>query len=99
MFLDKGKKRGIVNVPYRYLNEEGTPRATQWLKHHVAESETGAPVELSDSNLSKFLSDKLVKNDDGNLCPSTSPPSKTPSSTLSIFRLAGVALAEGSLQF
>ncbi len=69
IFLEEGKKRARVNVPYAALDEKSKILAVQWLRNHVAESEAVGPVEQSDSPLSKYLAYNLVTYDNGKLVP------------------------------
>lgn len=69
VFLEREEKPRNITISYAQLVEENQAQATEWLRGHIAEMEKESPVESSDSVLSKFLSDNLVKHEDGKLVP------------------------------
>ena len=69
VYLEKEKSKGTYRFPYSQLEASSKKRASQWLTRHVLDTQKDIRVAASESKLTRFLSDNLMKQENGKLVP------------------------------
>jgi len=67
VFLETRGSRGVVKVPYPFLNKEGKERADLWRAEYASRQGEYTPVGESESKVSRFLARNLVRYEEGEL--------------------------------